>query len=244
MSRRWFGAERGSSESRKRELDAEIEAHLAMAAADARDCGLDEDAARRQAQREFGNAALVKEVTRESWGWMWVERLWQDLQYALRLMRKSRAFSATVVGTLALGMAAATAMFTVVDRVMLRPLPYSQADRLVEIQEKGNHEPDSDPTYPDIAEWRKWSRAFGGIAFYHWARGRNFLEVNLSAQQVGSYNVSANLFAVLGVLPQIGRDFRDGLDGFAKSADASSVILSDRAWREAFGADPSAWAGR
>ncbi|HTD55750.1 MAG TPA: ABC transporter permease, partial [Silvibacterium sp.] len=239
MSKRWFGAERGGSESRRRDLDAEIEAHLAMAAADARERGLDEDAARHQARGEFGNAALVKDVTRESWGWIWTERLGQDLRYALRQIRKSPGFAATIIGTLALGIGAATAMFTVVDRVLLRPLPYRDAERLVEISEKGGREPDIDPTYLDIEEWRKWSRGFNGIAFYHWGTGRNFLETNSNAQQVGSYKVSANLFAVLGVVPQIGRDFRSEQDSFAKSGDASSVILSDGAWRESLGADPS-----
>lgn len=238
MSWRWFRTERRNPESRRRELDAEIESHLAMAAADARDSGLDEDAAMNQAQREFGNTALVKDVTRQAWGWMWLERLGQDLRYALRQMRKSWGFAAAVIGTLALGMGAATTMFTVVDRVMLRPLPYLQASRLMEIEEVGGAEPTL-PTYLDIEEWRKWTRSFEGIGFYYWARGRNFLESNASSQQVGSYRISANLFELLGVAPEMGRDFRGNLEGFAKNANASSVILSDSAWRESFGADPA-----
>lgn len=239
MSRRWFRAGQGNSESRKRELDAEIQSHLAMAAADARDSGLDEDAAMHQAQREFGNTALVRDVTRAAWGWMWLERLGQDLRYALRQMRKSWGFAAAVIGTLALGMGAATAMFTVVDRVMLRPLPYLQASRLMEIEEVGGTEPNSLPTYLDIEEWRKWTRSFEGIGFYYWARGRNFLESGTNSQQVGSYRISANLFEVLGVAPEMGRDFRGSPEGFAKNAAATSVILSHSAWRESFGADPS-----
>ena len=239
MSRRWLGSGQGSPEARKRELDAEIEAHLALAAADARERGLDEEVARAEAQREFGNPALVKDMTREAWGWMWLERLGQDFRYALRQMRKSPGFAATVIGTLALGIAAPTAMFTVVDRVLLRPLPYAQAGQLVEIYENGSREPHVDPTYPDLEEWRKWSGSFKNIAFYHWATGRNFLEANSTAQQVGSYEISANLFEVLGVSPEIGRDFRGTPEEFAKTADATSVILSDAAWRQAFGGDAS-----
>jgi len=235
--RRCFGGR--ANEATKLDLDAEIEAHLAMAAADARARGLNEDAARREAQREFGNTALVKDVTSETWGWMWLERVGQDLRYAVRQTRKSLGFAAAVIGTLALGIGAAAAMFTVVDRVMLRPLPYLQADRLVEIQEGSKADADHPPTFLDIQEWRKWSRGFDGIAFYHWATGRNFLEGNASSQQVGSYKISANLFAVLGASPFIGRDFRGEQDGFAKSPDATSVILSDAAWREAFGGDAS-----
>ena len=83
---RWFGSRRGDPEADKLELDAEIEAHLAMAAADARSRGLDDATAQREAQREFGNVALVKDVTREAWGWVWLERVQQDLKYALRQM--------------------------------------------------------------------------------------------------------------------------------------------------------------
>ena len=235
----WFVARRSRSEASKRELDAEIKAHLEMAAADARERGVDPAEAERQARLEFGNEALVKDVTRETWGGAWLERLRQDLRYALRQMRKSWGFAAAVIGTLALGMGAATAMFTVIDRVMLRPLPYTRTDRLIEIQEGSKENIDYLPTFLDIEEWRKWSRGFDGIAFYHWATGRNFLEGNASSEQVGSYKVSANLFSVLGVFPKMGRDFRSERDGFAKSADASSVILSDGAWRESFGGDTS-----
>ena len=235
--RRYFGP--GSNETGKQELDAEIEAHLAMAAADARERGLCEEAARHEAQREFGNIALVKDVTRESWGWMWLERLTQDIRYSLRQMRKSWGFAAAVVGTLALGMGAATAMFTVVDRVLLRPLPYQKASRLMEIEEVGRGEINSLPTYLDLEEWRRWSRSFAEIGFYYYARGRNFLESNANAQQVGSFKISTNLFEVLGVAPAMGRDFRGSPDGFARTADTTSVILSDGAWREVLGSDPS-----
>src|SRR5271170_5647858 len=96
--RKWLGARRKNPETGKLELDAEIEAHLAMAAADGRERGLDDSAAERKARREFGNVALVKDVTRESWGWLWLERVQQDLKYALRQMRKSKDFAIAVIG--------------------------------------------------------------------------------------------------------------------------------------------------
>ncbi len=130
-------------------------------------------------------------------------------------------------------------MFTVVDRVLLRPLPYAKAARLVQIYEEGGSERNMPPTYPDLEEWQRWCRSIDGIAFYRWATGRNFLDTGSNTQQVGSYKISANLFQVLGVSPEIGRDFRKSPEGFAKSADATSVILSDAAWREAFGGDTS-----
>src|ERR1700722_3869140 len=230
---RWWG--------KRSELDAEIEAHIRMAVEERVARGEDEPTARREVEREMGNIPLVKDVTREAWGWVWLERLLQDLRYALRQLRKSPAFAVTVIATLALGIAAPAAMFTVVDRVMLRPLPYKDVDRLVYINdasERNDHDYRNGAPYLDLAEWRGWSKSFEGIGFFAQVNGRNFLEGESSTEQVGFYKVSANLFEVLGVSPALGRDFRNDADGFAQSPDAKSVILSDVAWRLIFGADP------
>jgi predicted permease len=226
---------------KKDELDEEIAAHLRMAAAERIERGENAANAEQEARREFGNIALVKDVAREAWGWVWLERLMQDLRYALRQMRKSPAFAATVIATLASGIAAPAAMFTVVDRVMLRPLPYKDADRLVDISTVHLQPRNGAPTpYLDIAEWRKWSKSFDGIAFYTntMGMGRNFLEGKSSTEEVSLWHTSANLFSVLGVAPQLGRDFRNDTDGFAQSADADAVVLSDAIWHSMFGADP------
>jgi len=227
---------------RKRsEVDAEIEAHIRMAVADRAARGENEAAARRDVEREMGNIPLVKDVTREAWGWVWLERLLQDFRYALRQLRKSPVFAVTVIATLALGIAAPAAMFTVVDRVMLRPLPYKDADRLVFIHDTsqrdglagGNSAP-----YLDLQEWRKWNKSLESIGFYTQANGRNFLESKTATEAVSFYKVSANLFSVLGAVPALGRDFRSDTDGFAQNADATSVVISDTAWRSMFGSDP------
>ena len=84
-------------ERRKSDLDDEIAAHLALAAADKREQGADAESAQHEARREFGNVALVKDITREAWGWVWLERLLQDARYALRQMRKSPGFAAAVI---------------------------------------------------------------------------------------------------------------------------------------------------
>jgi predicted permease len=221
---------------KKNELDEEIASHLRMAAQERVERGEDSATAEQQAKREFGNVALVKDAAREMWGWVWLERILQDLRYALRQMRKSPGFAATVIATLALGIAAPAAMFTVVDRVMLRPLPYKDAGRLVGFSTRSTTV--GDAPYLDIAEWRKWSRSFDGIAFYTLGMDRNFLEGKNGTEEVGLWNVSANLFSVLGVAPQLGRDFRNDVDGFAQSPDANSVVLGDSIWRSVFGGDP------
>jgi predicted permease len=224
---------------KQNELDAEIEAHICMAANERMERGEAPEEAWSAAKREFGNEVMVKDLARESWGWMWLERLLQDVIYALRQMRRSPTFAITVIVTLALGIAAPAAMFTVVDRVMLRPLPYKDAGRLVEISDwdDSTHYSQGTP-YLDLDAWRKWSKSFESIGFYMQASGRNFLEGKTGTEIVGFYRVSANLFSVLGVMPELGRDFREENDGFAQHDGATSVVLSDSVWRSMFGADP------
>ena len=114
---------------RSRELQEEIDGHVRMAIAERVDRGETEDAARQAVIREFGNVPLVQDVTRETWGWTRLEQLVQDFHYALRQIRRSPMFAATVAGTLGLGIAAPAAMFTVVDHVLLQPTPYRDAGR-------------------------------------------------------------------------------------------------------------------
>jgi predicted permease len=162
------------------------------------------------------------------------------LKYAVRQLRKSPAFAVTVIATLALGIAAPAAMFTVVDQVMLRPLPYRDAGRLFSVNDTRRHEAAWGNTAPylDIEEWRKWSKSFESIGFWGQANGRNFLEGKTGTEVTGFYQVSANMFTVLGAAPALGRDFRHDSDGFAQSPDANSVVLSDGVWRTMFGGDP------
>jgi predicted permease len=225
------------SEDRKSDLDEEIASHLALAAADRRERGYNPDDADVEAGREFGNVALVKDVTRESWGWIWLERLQQDIRYALRQLRRSPGFAASVVGTLALGIAATAAMFTVVDSVMLPHLPYRQPGRLVDIFEGGMGNDLSWAPYLDIAAWREQAHSFEAIAFESSSTGRNFLQGNNAATQVSFTQISANLFPTLGISPQMGPGLPGTPESFAKSGGANDIVLSDAAWRTLFGAD-------
>lgn len=227
-------------ERRKAELDDEIAAHLALAAADKQEQGADAESAQHEARREFGGVALVKDITREAWGWVWLERLLQDARYALRQMRKSPGFAAAIIGTLAVGIAAATTMFTVVDGVLLRPLPYPHASRLVNVIEGRARTDSGDVPYLDIAAWRKQARNFEQIAFYNDdAGGRIFLGATTAAStEVDALDVSPNLFSTLGVAPQMGPGLPDIPETFTGSATSSAVVLSDAAWRTIFDADP------
>ena len=233
MQLRWF-------DRRKAELDEEMAAHLAMAIADRVARGESEDAARAAAEREMGNGPLARDVTRAMWGWLWAERLLLDVRYALRQMKRSPGFAATVIGTLALGIGAAAAMFTVVDHVLLRPLPYQNAQRLVVMDEMG-HDPRFHNKAPwlDLQQWREANRSFTDIGFSTAMFGRTYLEgKDATALQVDGQQVSPNLFAVLGAKPALGAGFIDEPPGFGAVKNAGTIVLSHAVWETAFGGDP------
>jgi predicted permease len=225
-------------ESRKGDLDAELQSHLRMAITDRIAQGETPEEARTSAMREFGNIPLIEDVTREKWGWLWLERLIQDLGYAFRQMRRAPGFAVTVIGTLALGIGAAAAMFTVVDHALLRPLPYHDAGRLVAIQEHGAKASGRfRAPWLDIQQWIAQSHSFRQIAFFIGMSGRNFLESKSGAMQIDGVEVSPNLFSTLGDSPELGRDFLQEPVGSATGKNLNTVILSDAAWKEAYGGD-------
>jgi predicted permease len=225
----------------KDELSEELRAHLRMAMADRMERGESEDEARRNAMRELGNVPLIEDVTRGMWGGVWLERVLQDVKYALRQLRRAPGFAVTVVMTLALGLGATVAMYTVVDRVMLRPLPYRDAGSLVNIQETSKTgEPGWGTAFLDIAEWQARSPTLSSIAFYS-GPGDNghldFLDEHDGSMAVANAAASANLFPTLGVRAAVGRTFLEGRNGAAREEDAHTLLLSDAVWRNAFGAD-------
>lgn len=223
---------------RKRDLQDEIDDHLRMAIADRVERGETEEAARRAALREFGNVALVQDVTREAWGWTRLEWLVQDFRYALRQIRRSPSFAATVVGTLGLGIAATAAMFTVVDHVLLQPTPYRDADRLVAIQETNGSTAGTWPSpWLDIERWQEQSGSFSEIAFSAKLLGRNFLSEQTTGLEVDGEKISPNLFSVLGVQPVLGRGFNPEAPSFVAGKNAATIVLSNTVWREMFGGD-------
>jgi predicted permease len=228
-------------ERAKTDLEAEIQSHLAMAAADKRERGASAEAAQQEAERDFGNQALVKDVTRRMWGWGWLESLTQDTAYALRQLRRSRGFSLTVIGTLALGIGAATAMFAVVDRALLWPLPYHRPDRLVTIDEAylhGQADQNRGAAYLDLRVWQQENKTLEQVAYYSVAGRGNFLEGNGGAAEIYLTRVSPNFFSTLGVRPRLGHGFYEDVDPFSDGKNVNTIVLSDAAWQEIYGGDP------
>ncbi|MGH9589522.1 MAG: permease prefix domain 1-containing protein, partial [Terracidiphilus sp.] len=150
--KRMFGLiQKGRAED---DFSAELESHIAMHAEEGVRAGLSPEEARRRALIQIGGAEQVRQAHRERRTLPWVERLAQDLRYGFRGLRRSPGFSLTVVFTLALGIGAATAMFTVVDHVLLRPLPFRDAGRLVVIQDHGDKGPGrSGALWLDLEQW-------------------------------------------------------------------------------------------
>jgi predicted permease len=222
---------------RKAELDEEIRAHLQMDIQNRKDRGESPEQARAKAMREFGNIALIEDVTREAWGWVWLERLGHDLKYALRQLRRSPVFTLTVIATLTLGLGATAAMFTVVDRVLLRPLPYEESRQLVTISEAGKKGVTGGTPFLDLRQWKQRSHTLQEIAFYRPTNHISFLDGNTGSTHVNAPEVSANLFAVLGVHPAIGRGFDGQSDGSVLAGQAHNIILSDPIWRTVYGSD-------
>ncbi len=211
---------------RKRQegLEEEIHSHLQMAAQDRVDRGDSPEQAGRSARREFGNVALVQYVTRDQWAGAWLEELLLDLRYGLRMLGKNPGFTAVAVLTLALGIGANTAIFSLVSGILLRPLPYAQADRLVSIT----------GTYPKGAFTAIRERARSmDVAAYMEGYEFNLSGVGEPVRLTGTL-VSAEFFSTLGAGAELGRTFDRGED---LAGQNRLVILSHALWQQQFASD-------
>jgi putative ABC transport system permease protein len=163
------------------------------------------------------------------------DQLLKDLAYGFRMLRRKPGFATVAVLTLALGIGANTAIFSVVDAVLLRPLPYPEPGRLVSLYESLPQGGTGSVSVPNLLDWRAQSVVFTGIAAYQYG-DFNLQEADQPVRAVG-VTVSANFFDVLGAAPQLGRAFVGGEDAAGRHR---VVILSDKLWRRSFGADPGA----
>jgi predicted permease len=229
-------------EQRKNDLEAEMRAHIEMDIADRVSRGEAPDHARFAARRAFGNSAIVQDVTHDVWRWTRLERFFNLLKFAVRGLKRSPGFTFTVVLTLSIGVGATCAMFTVVDRVLLRPVRFNDPSRLVLLSESGKRGPANGTPYLDIAQWQQRSRSFEQISFYE-ADSRRvwFLDGSSGTVHVSMASTSASLFPMLGVQPALGRGFLEtGSGGLVAPEDAHAIILSNDVWRQDYGSDSAA----
>ena len=152
-------------EQRNKELDEELQSHLRMAAVDRIERGETRKEAEQAARRELGNAGLIKEVTRETWGWRWLGEILMDLRFSGRMLRKNPGFTAVAVMTIALAIGANTAIFTIVNAVILRPLPYPSPDRIVAVSGIAQFNSSSSPIPTSYGT--RYGRT-GQTAWPHW----------------------------------------------------------------------------
>src|ERR1700689_2621475 len=222
------------------DLEAEIAAHIELATQQNIERGLTPIEARRQALVRFGGMDLVKDQHREARGLMKLDILFQDFKYTVRSLCRVRGFTIIAVLLLALGIGANIAVFSVVNNLLLRPLPFPSADRLVWIAPPPTACGLSCATYSTDAydEFRTYSRSYQDVTGYFAFSGPGNLSLNLGGAPIPatSIDVIANFFQVLGVQPAMGRVFRpeDGQNGAAPV-----VLIPDAWWRRQFNADPA-----
>ena len=219
-----------------RELEEEMRSHVEFRARSLQDAGVSEESAHAAARRKFGNTITIQQQSRDMWGFAGLEELTTDLRFALRRLAQRPAFTAAVVGVMAIGIGATTAMFSAVDAALLRPLPFVSPEQLVTLPDidvpfnPGIGERDQRASRLDLADVRKMPELFISAAAYA-AGGLNLTDLQNPARLKAGV-VTSNFFSTLGVRPLIGRTFVES-EGVPRSADV--VVLSYGFWQRQYG---------
>ncbi len=218
----------------ERRIEEEFRFHLEMRTQENINAGMVPEEARREARRQFGNLTYLTEESREIRGGAIMDTLWQDLRYGVRMLIKSPGFTAVAVLTLALGIGANTAIFSITNAVLLRALPYRDAERLVIVWEKNQGTEQNTVSPANFFDWQEQNSVFEGMAaFYDY---RNSLSGDGEPEEVSGQITTDNLFSVLGVNAMLGRTFTPE-DG--KPGQNNVVIISYGLWQRRFGGDPN-----
>jgi len=220
------------------DLQEEMRLHRELRAQEEVEHGLPPTEARYAAQRRFGNELVLREESRDMWGWNWLENVLQDVRYGLRMLAKNPGFTAVAVVTLALGIGANTAMFSVIEAVLLRPLPYSNATQLVRVAstwERGGVTTPYSSSAPDFFDWRDQNRSFSSMFAYD--VGDFALTGQGEAKRTRAVLATAGMFSTLEAHPLLGREFL--ADENHKGAN-HVVVLSYGLWQADFGGMPAA----
>jgi predicted permease len=218
------------------ELAREIESYIEIETAENIARGTAPDEARFAAQRKFGSTRRVREEIHSINSIGFLETLAQDLKYAARTLRKSPGFTTVAILTLALGIGANTAMFSVVEGVLLAPLPYNDPDRLVLVLESNQIFSRDAISYPNFLDWQRATRSFQGLSAVMVQQGLD-LTAPGAPEHLDGEEVSAGFFQTLAVKPALGREFSPQED---RRGGAPVAVISNRLWKQRFGSDPAA----
>lgn len=216
------------------DLREELQSHIQMSQADKMQRGTSPDEARNASIREFGNVGVVREVTREMWRGASLESFFQDVRYALRMLIKSPGFALVAILTLALGIGANTAIFSVVNGVLINPLSFPHPEQLVSMFTKMPNFDNGSISYPNFEDWRRMNRTFANMAAYR-SQGFN-LTGHGEPERVNGEMISSGFFEILGINPIMGRAF--SLDEDRLGANPT-VMITEGLWKRKYGSDPS-----
>lgn len=217
----------------EQDLNSELQAHLELLMEENLRKGMTLEDARHAARREFGGIEQTKELYRERVGLPFLETFLQDLRYAIRMLRKSPSFTAVAVLTLALGIGANSAVFSIVNGVLLHPLPFANADRLVMAGEKDDEGKPATTSYATYEDWKSRSKSFEDLTLYR--QWQPTLMAPGEPEQLVGLRVANNYFRTLGISIAAGRDFAPADD---TPATRYVAILSHALWQRRFKSDP------
>jgi putative ABC transport system permease protein len=221
-------------EQTEKQLDAELRFHMERQVADYIAAGMTPAEARRRAQLDFGGLEQTKEQVRSNRWETRLDNLLRDFHYAIRNLRKDRRFALVAIFALALGIGASTAIFSVVNAVLLRPLPYRDPARLVWADEFVPHINDWAVPNPEFTNWRTHNHTFEDMAAYDGGSQSNLTGAG-DPERIETSGVTTDFLAVLGVQPALGRVFLPDED---RPGGPLAVLLTDSLWRRKFSADP------
>lgn len=218
------------------DLNDELAHHLELRAQKNLEAGMSTEEARYAARRQLGNASALQERSRDLWTFGAIEAFWEDVRYGCRILRKNPAFTAVAVLTLALGVGANTAIFSVVKAVLFSALPYRQPDRLVAVARGDSETPNpTNVSYAEVEDWKARTRSLREFALYHgWTPTSSSKG---TPEIVYGLRVTRNFFETLGTSPSLGRGFLPEED---RPGRWHVVVLSHPYWLRRFGSNPDA----
>src|SRR4051812_8275539 len=223
---------------RERELDDEIRFHLEEEARERMASGLSPGEAQNAARRAFGSVELSKEVTRQMWNWSAFSRVGRDLRYAVRMLARTPGFALTAVLSLAVGIGANVASFSIADALLLRPPAIDRPDEVVAINGRSAGNEFEGVSCPDLRDLRREARSFTDLVGYRLNRFGYAPTREAPAQMKFGMEVSQRFFDVLGVAPVVGRTF--AADEVDAAGRAPVALLGYDFWRQEFAGDPGA----